>query len=139
MTRERGSSLAEVMVAVLIVGLMTGPIMSVLMTGTMAAGRTGRRVAAAASVKRLAENLKSFVTADRSFVNGPGTGPDGWSLPGDASGLGALDEGHHRLLPSVWTPELEPFSGQISYDVFVDSTPAGPVPTVSFSVSWNEP
>lgn len=140
MRGNRGSTLAEVVVAVLIVAMMAGPIMSVALTSTMSSGRGARRVQAASDLRRVSEHLKAYVTADRSVAPGPGVGPDGWALPGDSSGLGALEPGHHELAPARWAPDLAPYKGTISYDVALATrTPSGPQPDVTFSVSWEEP
>ncbi|MFI5344809.1 MAG: prepilin-type N-terminal cleavage/methylation domain-containing protein [Elusimicrobiota bacterium] len=141
MRHERGSSLVEVVISILLLALMATPIMSVALSGHMAAGRADRRVAAAAAVRRVSEHLKAYVTADRTVARGPGDGEDGWHLPGDGSvARGALDPGHHELDPGLWLPStLKPYSGTISYDVTRRMTPSGLEPDVSFSVSWNEP
>lgn len=139
MSNERGSSLMEVIVAILLLAMMATPIMSVALSGRMASGRADRRIAAAAAIRRVSEHLKAYVTADRALARGPGDGDDGWALPGDASKASALDPGHHELEPAVWVPALAPFSGKISYDVSVRRTPSGAEPSVGFRVSWDEP
>lgn len=139
MRGSRGSSLAEVVIAVLIVAMMAAPIMSVALTSTMSSGRSSRRVAAAESVRRVSEHLKSFVTADTTVAQGPGQGIDGWVFPGDDSTLYALHAGHHDLAPALWVPDLVPYQGRISYDVSLATTTTGPQPDVVFSVTWTEP
>ena len=136
---EQGYTLVEVVIATLIIAMMAGPMMSVALTGRMSVGRTDRRVAAAASVRRLSETLKAFVTADRTLALGPGSGADGWTLPGDDSGAYALAAGHHALQVSQWAPALAAYQGAIAYDVAVRSTPSGPQPDVTFSIAWSEP
>lgn len=125
--------------SVLLVGIMAMSFMSIALTGRMSRGRIQHRAAAAASIRRVSESLKSFVTADQSLARGPGNGVDGWSLPGDFSSLTALDAGVHPLSVATWAPELEPLAGEISYVVAVRNTDSGPQPTVSFNVSWVEP
>ncbi len=139
MRGSRGSSLAEVVIAILIVAMMAAPIMSVALTSTMASGRGSRRVAAASAVRRLSEHLKSYLTADAAVTAGPGQGPDGWNLPGDLSAMPALRAGHHELTPGLWAPELSAYQGRISYDVTLGSTTTGPQPNVVFNVTWTEP
>jgi hypothetical protein len=131
--------LVEVVISILLFALMAGPILSVALSGRMAAGRFDRRIAAAAAVRRVSEHLKAYVTADRSITRGPGEGVDGWTLPGDASMRGALEPGHHELAPAQWVPSLASYSGTISYDVAVRQTPSGSEPDVSFKVDWQEP
>ena len=127
--------------SILLVAIMTGPIMSVILNSAMSSGRAQRRLEAAAAVRRLSEHLKAYVTADRSVAAGPGSGLDGWSLPGDASGRAALQDGHHELSPDLWLSSLspKPYSGSISYDVTGRLTPLGTEPDVRFAVSWTEP
>lgn len=129
----------EVIVSILLLAMMATPIMSVALSGRMASGRADRRIAAAAAIRRVSEHLKAYVTADATLARGPGDGDDGWRLPGDSSKLPALGPGHHELEPARWSPALETYSGRISYDVEVRSTPSGAQPSVSFSVSWTEP
>jgi type II secretory pathway pseudopilin PulG len=140
MRNARGSSLVEVIISILMLALLATPIMSVALSGHMAAGRADRRIAAAAAVRRLSEHLKAFVTADKTVVRGPGGGDDGWHLPGDGGLRGALDAGHHELDPAQWLPTtLTAYGGRLSYDVTPRMTPSGIQPDVSFSVSWDEP
>ncbi|MDE2509758.1 MAG: prepilin-type N-terminal cleavage/methylation domain-containing protein [Elusimicrobia bacterium] len=140
MRREQGSSLVEVVISILLMAMLAVPIMSVAMSGHMAAGRAARRVAAAAAVRRISEHLKAYVTADRTLVRGPGDGDDGWHLPGDQGAREALGPGRHVLDPTRWLPaELTAVGGRISYDVTPRRTPLGIEPDVRFSVGWDEP
>jgi len=137
-----GFTLLEVVVAMLLIGIMSVMCMPAFLTGRMADGRANRSVAAADAVRRLAEELKLYVTADPALANGPGTGVDGWFLPGDTSGLRALESGVHNLdlaHQASWAAPIAPLGGALSYTVAVRSTPAGPQPTVTFLVSWQEP
>lgn len=136
---ERGSSLVEVIVAILLIALMTAPLMSTALTGRMSMGRADRQIAAAAAVRALSEQLKAYVAADLSLATGPGTGASGWLLPGDQSGMTALQAGHHDLAASRWLSALAPYGGTISYDVTSVPTPSGPRADVTFNVAWKEP
>jgi prepilin-type N-terminal cleavage/methylation domain-containing protein len=137
--RPRGHTLVEVVIAMLLIAIMTTLVLPTFLTGRISAGRSERRDAAADAVHRLSEELKNYVTADRSLVNGSGTGPDGWSLPGDRSGNWALAPGLHDLDPAVWAAPLAPYQGALSYTVAVRATPSGPEPRVNFRVNWQEP
>jgi type II secretory pathway pseudopilin PulG len=141
MRNDCGTTLIEVVVSILLLAMMAAPIMSVVLNGAMISGRTQRRMAAALAVRRVSEHLKAYVTADRSVALGPGIGSDGWNLPGDASGLAALQGGHHALSAALWLQPLEPkpYLGVISYDVTNRMTPSGPEPDVRFAISWTEP
>lgn len=136
---DRGHTLIEVVVSMLLIAVMAALSMPAFLTGRMSEGRSQRRDAAADAVQRLSQELKNYVTADRSIVNGPGAGADGWSLPGDRSNTWALAAGQHDLDPALWAAALTPFQGTISYAVTVRATPSGPEPTVTFQVGWQEP
>lgn len=137
--KRRGHTIIEVVVAMLLIAIMSALALPSFLTGQMSVGRSERRDAAADAVHRLSEELKSYVTADRTLVNGSGAGPDGWSLPGDRSGNWALAPGAHDLDPALWAGPLAAYRGALSYTVAVRATPSGPEPSVSFQVSWQEP
>lgn len=141
MRDSRGTSLIEVVISMLLLAMISVPIMATILTGAMSSGRLQRRGDAAAAVRRVSENLKAYVTADPSLALGPGVGSDGWSLPGDSSGLSALQGGRHPLSAEMWLQTLapNPYSGRISYDVTDRMTPSGHQPDVRFAVSWTEP
>lgn len=139
MRNESGSSLMEVVISILILAMMATPIMSVALSGRMASGRADRRIAAAATIRRVSESLKPFVTADRTLARGPGAGDDGWGLPGDIGSRSAFSPGLHRLDPELWAPALVPFSPSVTYTVTVRRAPLGPQPDVTFEVDWKEP
>lgn len=136
---RRGHTLVEVVISMLLIAIMSALALPSFLTGRMSAGRSERREAAADDMHRLSEELKGYVTADRTLVNGSGTGPDGWSLPGDRSGKWALAPGTHDLAPTVWAAPLVAYQGALSYTVAIRATPSGPEPRVSFNVSWREP
>lgn len=141
MARAAGFTLVEVVVASLLLLVITVPIMSAALGGRSLTARTNRRLAAAGAMRRVSEELKAYVVADASLAQGPGSGGDGWALPGDQSGLRALAAGHHELTPSVFLPSLAgaPYNAVLAYDVAVRQTPQGPQPDVVFDASWSEP
>lgn len=136
MLDSRGTSLVEVVIAILLVAMMTGPIMSTVLTSSMSQRRVERRVAAAAAARSLSERLKGFVVADRRLARGPGVGPDGWSLPGDREGVYALAPGVHALDAGLWAPGLP--NATVAYAVTVRETPVGPQPDVDFAFQWED-
>lgn len=136
---RRGTSLVEVVVAMLIVGLLSALCMPIFLTGRLSEGRAERRAAAADVAHRLSEELKAYVTADPSLAPGPGGGVDGWSLPGDTSGRRALAAGPHPLNSALWAGRLAEFRPNISYTVEVRRSPSGPQPDVVIQVEWQEP
>lgn len=123
----------------LLIGIVSALSLPSFLSGSMSVGRFERRTAAVDAARRVAEELKQYVTADRSLVNGPGAGLDGWSLPGDLSGSWALAEGSHPLDSAVWAAPLAAYGGTLSYTVAVRNTPSGPQPDVTFRVDWAEP
>ncbi len=138
----KGFTLAEVLIATVLVCIVAMGALSVAVTGRMGPGRMSRRAAAAMSVQRLSETLKNFVAADTLTVAGPGGAPaNGWSLPGDACSCNALSSGAHTLDPKLWLSQLSaaPYNGTIGYTVVNAATANGPEPTVTFSVGWTEP
>ena len=139
-TRRGGQTLIEVVIASLLLAMMTVTIMAAALSGRKLTARTTRRLQAAAHARQAAEALKAFVVADQTIVSGPGTGSNGWALPGDASGMSALQQGTHALSPAMWLPDLAapPYNGTISYDVTVRQTPQGPQPDVVFNVQWTD-
>ena len=139
-TRRGGQSLIEVVIATLLLAMMTVPIMAAALSGRQLTARTTRRLQAAGHARHAAEALKAFVVADTTLISGPGAGPGGWSLSGDASGLNALAPGHHDLDPAEWLGDLaaQPYYGTLSYDVTVRATPQGPQPDVVFNVQWTD-
>ncbi|MBI3554558.1 MAG: prepilin-type N-terminal cleavage/methylation domain-containing protein [Elusimicrobia bacterium] len=138
----KGFTLAEVLIATLLVAIMAMGAFSVALTGRAASSKGPRRAAAALAVQRVSETLKGFVTADTALALGPGgAGPNGWGLPGDRCNCYALQAGPHELDPALWLPQLAaaPYSGTISYTVASAATPNGLRPTATFSVAWTEP
>lgn len=139
-THRGGQTLIEVVIASLLLAMMTVPIMTAAYGGRQMAARTTHRLQAAGHARHAAEALKAFVVADATLVSGPGSGSDGWALPGDTSGSSALAAGRHVLSPAEWLPNLAapPCNGEISYDVTVRLTPQGPQSDVVFNVQWTE-
>lgn len=136
---EGGYTLVEVIIAMLLVLIMSSAIMGTALTGRQSTGRTVRRAQAAQAVRRVAEALKVYRTADTAAAAGPGGAPNGWGLPGDSCGCAAFQNGVHNLSPAVWTPELTAQGGAISYTVTTANTALGPQPTVAFNATWTEP
>ncbi|MFI5346550.1 MAG: prepilin-type N-terminal cleavage/methylation domain-containing protein [Elusimicrobiota bacterium] len=134
-----GYTLVEVVIAMLLVLIAVSAIMGTVITGRQSAGRTVRRAQAAQAVRRVAEALKVYRTADTSAVPGPGVGANGWGMPGDACACGAFQTGSHDLSPAIWAPELAAQGGRVSYTVTAQDTALGPQPSVDFHVTWTEP
>lgn len=136
---EGGAMLVEVVIAMLLVLIASSAIMAAALTGRQSEGRTRRGVQAAQAVRRVAETLKAYRTADTIVAAGPGVAPNGWGLPGDACKCAAFRDGVHDLNPAAWAPDLAAQGGRISYSVTTAATAVGPLPTVVFNVAWTEP
>lgn len=136
---EGGNTLVEVVIAMLLILIASSAITGTVLTGRQSAGRTVRRAQAAQAVRRVAEALKVYQTADTAVATGPGGAPNGWGLPGDACGCAAFQSGLHSLDSAVWAPDLAAQGGGISYTVTTEDTALGPQPTVVFDVTWTEP
>ncbi len=137
--KAKGFTLAEVVIAMLVVMVAAPASRATAMTGRQAAGRTGRRVQAAQAARGVAEALKLYQPADITAAPGPGGPPNGWGLPGDLCGCAALRNGVHNLSAAVWAPDLAAQGGNISYTVTTKATALGPQPTAAFDVTWTEP
>ena len=131
--------MVEVVIAMLLVLIASSAIMGVVLTGRQSAGLTVRHAQAAQAVRRVAEALKVYQTADPTAATGPGNAPNGWGLPGDTCGCAAFDSGNHNLNSAVWAADLAAQGGAISYSVVSRDTALGPQPTVTFNVTWTEP
>lgn len=131
------------MIATLLIAIMTTGLCSVALNSRKGVGPAKRKIAATEAGRRLLEQLKLYVTADKdsSDLPGPGAGPKGWTLPGESCGdCFALSAGTHVLDPNMWLPPtLASYNGKISYTVTSLSTPNGNQPTVRLAVTWEEP
>jgi len=135
--KRGGTTLMEIVIAVLVLGMTAAAVMPVFLTSAMSTKRVDRRQAAVDCIRRLTEELKGYVAADHINVTGPGGGTNGWYLPGDTSGKWALQEGAHSLDPRVWCPSLADCAVAVSYTVTVRYTMSGPQPDVSVTVDWD--
>ena len=84
---RRGAALMEVIISVLLIGIAVSTIMGSVLSTSLQSGHSRDREQAAVSLNQLLQELKNYVTADSTTPNNPdapGTGPAGWTLPGDA-------------------------------------------------------
>jgi hypothetical protein len=135
---NRGSSLVEVVVSILIAATVAMGVFSVALTGRQSRARVVSRESAAFAQRKLLSELQNYVTADLTSVAGPGGAPNGWGLPGDSCNCWALSPGVHNLDAAVWLPSLAgaPHDGAMSYTVTTQSTAMGALPTVTASIQW---
>lgn len=131
--------MVEVVIAMLLLLIASSAITATALTGRQSSGRTVRRAQAAQAVRRVAEALKVYQTADLTAAMGPGNPPNGWGLPGDDCGCAAFGTGIHNLNSALWAPDLAAQGGAVSYRVVRSNTALGPQPTVTFNVTWKEP
>lgn len=138
---ERGTTLVEVLISVLLIAIVAGATFSVGLVARQNAGKRFRKLAAARASQKVLEALKSYVVADTAIIPGPGAAPNGWGLPGDSCGCYALAGGRHELDPSLWLPELAaaPYGGTIAYEVALRPSATGPIPDVRLDIDWSEP
>ena len=137
---NRGYTLVEVVVAMLLSAIMISAVFSVALTGrTQTSSRGDCQVAAAQAAQALLQRLKNYV-ADPSYatsgITGPGPG-GGWTIQGDGASY-ALSVGNHTTTDQKIIPASlsgAPCNASISYTVF-----AGSPQQVNVTVSlpnWN--
>ena len=154
-----GYTLVEVVVAMLLTSLMVTAVMSVAITTRGSGKKNVNKLTAEAGDRRLADELKNYVTGDTnpltSDIPGPGPGTiNKWSITGPNPLLDvqdsmscapppcyALANGTHDLInffPATF--EAPPFNARISYVVTQMGTLGGrPVPQVVITASWTQP
>lgn len=132
------------MVAMLLTSIMVTSVFSVALTVKTGGSKGERKIKAAAGARQVAAQLKNYVTGDATpgAISGPGVGPGGWSMPGDACGTCyALAAGSHTLtgvLPQTF--EAPPFNAQVLYFIsWTDTVNGRPVPSVSITTTWTDP
>ncbi len=142
--QNKGFTLIEVVIGMLLIALMIGPLFSVALTARQSKTRVDKKQAAAIAGNRVLDRLKLYVTADPLASSGPG--PNGsWTLPGDSytGAGGALGVGVHDLSAADWLPqELKVAGGKISYTVTkmnVDKLGTVTQPSVTLTITWDQP
>lgn len=149
--RQRGYTLVEIIISIMLTALMVSSVFSVALTSKTGGGKQERKLVAAEATRQLSARLKNFVkdpTGNTSGILGPGSGADRWSLDdspvndcGPSCGAPsctncyALAPGVHELqgfLP-VWFTNA-PYNARISYDV-ISASPYN----VQISVNWTDP
>lgn len=163
MRNRRGYTLLEAAIAMLLTAIMAGSVFSIALSAKRSSGRGLRKLIADQAGRQLTEQLKNYVTADKSAstiggINGPGAGTNKWSMndttalpqvldscgPADPTGTGvdcyALEPGSHTLkgyLPGWF--EANPYKARARYwvkDQTVDTTLN--MPQVIVTVTWVE-
>ena len=146
MRGERGYTLVEIVVAVMLTAIMVASMMSLVLSSKRGSVKSDHRMIANEACRQLAAMLKGYVTADsaQSTIAGPASttaGAASWKLPGDSSAY-ALTCGAHvvnnatsGILP-LWFAAA-PYNAAISYTV--SNCGAGLPPRVDVTVNWTEP
>ena len=162
---DRGFTLVEVIVAVLLTGVIVSSVYSVALSSRRGGGKADRRLLGAQASKAVAATLRNYVTADSNLVpggaltiHGPNvlnpTGVTQWSLhtPGppaiQTDSLGsvwALATGTHRIeCPAAVGSDGPCFLPRIlrtaPFNGYIEYTvAAGSPPQVTINVVWTEP
>lgn len=140
MSDERGSILAEALIAALLMGIAVSSVVGGLLSASRSGGRSANRERAAMCTQQLLNELKNYVTADPSpRPEAPGFPAGTWNLPGDPCGCWALQEGVHdatALLPADFRSRA---GASMRYTVSVVDVSGEPLRRVQVSVSWQEP
>ncbi|HBA61921.1 MAG TPA: hypothetical protein DCZ92_14135 [Elusimicrobia bacterium] len=103
MTKRKGQTLIEVVVATMIAAISATAVFSVVLTTTISTARSDKREAAALMLKRAQETLKNYVSAvptESAYVPNAGK----WSA--DSSGVWALEPGTHDISSLMNCPYL---------------------------------
>ncbi|HBA61698.1 MAG TPA: hypothetical protein DCZ92_12980 [Elusimicrobia bacterium] len=101
MTKRKGQTLIEVVVATMIAAISATAVFSVVLTTTISTARSDKREAAALMLKRAQETLKNYVSAvptESAYVPNAGK----WSA--DSSGVWALQNGLHDISSLLTCP-----------------------------------
>jgi prepilin-type N-terminal cleavage/methylation domain-containing protein len=159
---EKGYTLVEVMVAMLLCSIMVTSIFSVVLTVKTGGSKGESKIRASAGARQIAALLKNFVTAEAGTAStvapnipGPCVGAvNNWSItcngvtdacPGGGSNCYALAPGTHTLTGVMGTLfEGTPWNARVMYHVTDASGGAGipggrPVPAVSITTTWTDP
>lgn len=95
-----GYTLIEAAIAMLLTAIMAGSVFSVALTAKRSSGRGLRKLILDQASRQLSEQLKNYVTADKSAstiggINGPGNGANKWSMTDASAGTG-------QAPPEIW-------------------------------------
>jgi prepilin-type N-terminal cleavage/methylation domain-containing protein len=138
---ERGYTLVETMIAMLLVALVVTSIFSMVVTAKMGAKKSGNQAQAHFFARQQMEKLKSYVSADLS-APGPrgsgGTAPANWVFPGDASGGYALQAGNHDVTSNL-PASLRSLGWTMSYTVTDTTCGTKTCKKVDVNVGWPGP
>ncbi len=145
----RGTTLVEVLVAILLVAMVTLSVFSVTLTSKRLGGKAERKIAAANAAKRVLERLKNYISADptaatASYAPGGDWGFRDGSMQDSCYPRYALDPGcvPHDVSSFLPAPlRLPPYNMRMIYTVTADFPPGDPNfrPTVNVRVDWDEP
>lgn len=143
MTKRKGQTLIEVVVATMVAAMTATAVFSVVLSSSVSGGRSDRKEAAALAINAAREQLRMFVSADPgSSVYSPNAG--GLWTGKDNSGVWALQSGTHNMSASFLSgfPLLSGRSPQMSYTVSDENcgfgTGTAACKKVVFTISYND-
>lgn len=160
MTNTRGYTLLEAAIAMLLTALIASSVFTIAMSARRSSNKGLRKLAADQAARQLSDQLKNYVTGDRTATlansgiappNPNGTGAQGWSLvttnTADSLCGGtpcyALQEGTHvvtGILPTWFTSP--PYSATLRYYVkevyYFNGSVNVMSPWVNITVDWSE-
>ncbi|MBI5208626.1 MAG: hypothetical protein HY927_01475 [Elusimicrobia bacterium] len=133
---KRGSSLAEVLIATVLLASAVSTVAAVILSGLQQGGLMGTREQVALLTQGLLGELENYVTAD------PAPSPEApggsWALPGDSCACWALEERTHDVTARLPSELRERFGARMSYTVTVEDRAGKAVRRVEARVDWNE-
>ncbi|MBI5594828.1 MAG: hypothetical protein HY928_01935 [Elusimicrobia bacterium] len=146
MREERGATLAEVLIAILLLAFMVSSMVGVLFSSSLGATTGDVRLRASQAVEALDGDLRNFVAADRASVE-RAPGAPAWHLPGDrcdgcAGGptcWALQDRCTHDVSARLPADLRQGFGMGMSYTVEVKDHGGQPVRKARISVSWAAP
>lgn len=154
---NRGYTLIEVVVAMLLMALMVSSVLSIALSSRQSGGKSQRRAEAARITRELTGLLKNYVTGDptTSLISGPNANNpvNSWSLDDETKmppvfdnctcggpNVYALAPGTHTitgLLPG-WLAAA-PYNATLKYYVGSEVIDDSSAPQINVTVDWVEP
>lgn len=136
--KAAGFTLVEVLIATLLLAVGVAGVFSVTLSARVQSKRHAGRDKINQYGRRLQEELKSYVTADPSNLQGaPG---NSWRHPNDTCGQPALSDACTHDVTSMLPAELKsaPFNAKLTYQVSTVAKTGG-LKKVEITMTWDDP